>query len=182
MIVTETNRYDEQYMADHDAHSSYLRSWVPVTPNDIRQFIGMLVLMGVIYKPSVHMYWSTNELLSTPIFPQIMACDRFYLILKFFHFNNNLDPDYDPNSDSRDKLFKIHPILELIRDRCRNVYSPGKYLSVDESLVLYKGRLKFKQFIRTKRARFGIKLYELTTSDGITLDFFGVLWSRYVQR
>ena len=69
VIVTETNRYAEQYMADHDAHSSYLRSWVPVTPNDIRQFIGMLVLMGIIYKPSVHMYWSTNELLSTPIFP-----------------------------------------------------------------------------------------------------------------
>ena len=64
-----------------------------------------------------------------------MARDRFYFILKFFHFNNNLDPDYDPNSDSRDKLFKIRPILELIRDRCRNVYSPGKYLSVDESLV-----------------------------------------------
>ena len=112
------------------------------------------------------MYWSTNKLLSTPIFPQIMACDRFYLILKFFHFNNNLDPDYDPSSDSRDKLFKIRPILELICDRCRNVYSPG-----DESLVLYKGRLKFKQFTRTKRARFGIKLYELTTLDGITLDF-----------
>ena len=44
-------------------------------------------------------------------------------------------------------------------------------LSVDESLVLFKGRLKFKQYIKTKRARFGIKLYELCTSSGITLDF-----------
>ena len=44
-------------------------------------------------------------------------------------------------------------------------------MSVDESLVLYKGRLKFKQYIRTKRARFGIKLYEICTSNGITLDF-----------
>ena len=51
------------------------------------------------------------------------------------------------------------------------MYSPGKNLSVDESLVSYKGQLKFKQYIKTKRARFGIKLYELATSDGITLDF-----------
>ena len=58
-----------------------------------------------------------------------------------------------------------------MRQRCRGVYTPGQNLSVDESLVLFKGRLHFKQFIRTKRARFGIKLYELTTDDGITLDF-----------
>ena len=42
---------------------------------------------------------------------------------------------------------------------------------MDESLVLFKGRLKFCQYIKTKCARFGIKRYELTTSDGITLDF-----------
>ena len=51
------------------------------------------------------------------------------------------------------------------------MWYPGQHLSVDESLVLFKGRVKFRQYIKTKRARFGIKLYELTTSDGITLDF-----------
>lgn len=55
-------------------------------------------------------------------------------------------------------------------ERLRKVYSPGQNLSVDESLVLFKGRVHFRQYIKTKRARFGIKLYELTTSDGITLD------------
>ena len=43
-------------------------------------------------------------------------------------------------------------------------------MSVDESLVLFKDRLHFRQYIETKRARFGIKLYELITSDGITRD------------
>ena len=45
-----------------------------------------------------------------------------------------------------------------------------KLLSVDESLVLFKGRLKFKQYIKTKRSLYGIKLYELPTSHGISLD------------
>ena len=55
-------------------------------------------------------------------------------------------------------------------ERFRKVYQPGKQLSVDESLILFKGQLHFKQYIKTKRRRFGIKLYELTTSNGITLD------------
>jgi len=38
-------------------------------------------------------------------------------------------------------------------------------------LVLFKGRLAFKQFIRTKRARFGIKLFEFCTHSAILFDF-----------
>ena len=38
------------------------------------------------------------------------------------------------------------------------------------NLLYSKVSLHFKQFIRTKRARFGIKLYELYTENGITLD------------
>ena len=59
----------------------------------------------------------------------------------------------------------------MIKHRCCRVYSPGKCLSTDESLVLFKGRLSFKQYISSKRARFGIKLYQLCTSNGILFDF-----------
>ena len=43
-------------------------------------------------------------------------------------------------------------------------------LTVDETLVLFKGRLNFQQYTKTKRARFGIKLFQLCTSDGFPLD------------
>ena len=95
---------------------------------------------------------------------------QFYLILKFLHFDNNNDPPYDANDENRDRLYRLRPFLEMAHDWCKQVYQPGRCLSADESLVLFKGRLHFKQYIRTKRAHFGIKLYELTTSNGITLD------------
>ena len=41
---------------------------------------------------------------------------------------------------------------------------------MDELLMLFKGRIHFCQYIKTKCACFGLKLYELTTSDGITFD------------
>ena len=75
------------------------------------------------------------------------------------------------NDENRDRLHKVRPLIELLRSRCNRVYTPGECLSVDESLVLFKGRLHFRQYIKTKPARFGIKLYELCTSEGITLDF-----------
>ena len=59
----------------------------------------------------------------------------------------------------------------MMKRRCSEVYYPGKKMSVDESLVLFKGGLSFKQYIKSKRARFGIKLFQLCTSDGIVLDY-----------
>ena len=59
----------------------------------------------------------------------------------------------------------------MIKERCFQVFLPGKDVSIDESLVLFKGRLSFQQYIKSKRARFGIKLYQLCTSNGIHLDF-----------
>ena len=50
------------------------------------------MLMGIVYKPTIHMYWSIDEIYSTPIFSDVMSRNRFTLIIKFLHFNDNLDP------------------------------------------------------------------------------------------
>lgn len=173
LMVTETNRYASDYIADEtiDVSETYTGTWVDTNVVEMKTFIGLLFLMGINHKPTIPLYWSTDELFHTPIFARAMNRNRFQLLLKFLHFNNNNDPDFDVNDENRDRLHKVRPLIDILRRRCRTVYTPGQNVSVDESLVLYKGRLHFKQFIRTKRARFGIKLYELTTADGITLDF-----------
>ena len=62
-------------------------------------------------------------------------------------------------------------MIDLLKERFRKVYSPGEDLAGDESLVLFRGRLLFRKYIKSKRVRFGIKFYELATSEGILLDF-----------
>ena len=61
--------------------------------------------------------------------------------------------------------------MDMLRQKFNSVYCPPANLTVDESLVLYKGRLLFKQDLRTKMARYGIKMFELAIADGILLDF-----------
>ena len=132
-------------------------------------FLGLLMLMGIVYKPRLTMYWSRDNIMATPIFNQVMRRDRFLLLLRFLHFADN--SQYNTADPDRDKLYKLRNVINMIKESCRTVYSPGKSLSLDESLVLFKGRLSFKQYINTKRARFGIKLYQLCTFNGILLDF-----------
>ena len=57
-------------------------------------------MMGVIHEPRINIYWSKFTLVSTPIFGQLIARDRF-LVLRFLHFldNNNHDAN-DPDTDA----------------------------------------------------------------------------------
>ena len=46
--------------------------------------------MGITSKPQIHMYWSTDSILSTPIFPRLMRRDRFEQIRTMIHFTHPL--------------------------------------------------------------------------------------------
>ena len=47
--------------------------------------------------------------------------------------------------------------------------NPGIHIAVDEALLLWKGRLIFRQIIKTKKSRFGIKafLHALEMPNGL---------------
>ncbi|XP_064631644.1 piggyBac transposable element-derived protein 4-like [Lineus longissimus] len=98
-----------------------------------------------------------------------MPRDRFKAILRFLHFNDNTH--YNQDDPDRDRLYKIRRLIDCLKANCQRAFEPGKNICVDESLLLFKGRLAFKQYIKTKRSRIGVKFYELCTSNGILLDF-----------
>ena len=125
--------------------------------------------MGVVHKPRFAMYWCTDSLITTPIFSQTIYRDRCLILMRFLHFadNKNINlayPDWD-------KLYKVREVVNMIKERCFKVFSSGKYVSIGESIVLFEGRLSFQQYIISKTARFGIKLYQLCTSNAILPDF-----------
>ena len=170
-FVTETNRFAEQFISGDDlSRRSRANSWHPTDPHEMKQFLGLLFLTGIIRKPAINLYWSTDPLYSTPLFGAIMSRNRFQLLLKFLHFNDNAQM---PGADdpSPDKLFKVRPLLDHLCDKFGEVYTPSCNISIDESLLLWKGRLGFKQYIPLKRARFGIKCFMLCEDSGYTFKF-----------
>lgn len=96
-----------------------------------------------------------------------MTGRRFEQILRCFNgYFNSTEMLHEKSL----KLAKVQPILKAVLDNIKRAYIPYKNMSLDESLLLFKGRLSFKQYIKGKRSRFGIKLYELTTSDGYVVN------------
>lgn len=148
-IAYETNRYAQQMHA-----SNILINIVEgVNINELYVFIATCMLMARNKKLDMKEYWSTDPLLNTPIFGSIMSRNHYFYLLRVLHFCNN---EYqEPNNH----LFKIEMVLDEIGANYQVSLSPFQNLVIDESLVLWKGRLSFKQFIRTKRHRFGIKIF-----------------------
>jgi len=50
------------------------------------------------------------------------------------------------------------------------LYNPTEHLVVEEVIMLYKGRIVFRQYSPKKNKRFGIKIYNLCDSLGCTYD------------
>jgi hypothetical protein len=171
-IVSETNRNAEDYIASKPL-KTYARAneWKELTVAELWIYLALVFLMGIIDKPTVASYWSRRKSLQTPFFGDFMSANRFLLITKFLHFAN--ESDLDQESHPCWKLRKIWPIYEFLQEKFSSLFQPGHKVSIDESLMLHKGNLGWKQYIPAKRARFGIKFYILCDAET------GYIW-RYV--
>ena len=56
------------------------------------------------------------------------------------------------------------PFLNALVPRFTQVYVPSQNLSSDETLIMFKGRVRFRQFFPLKRSRFGLKGFVVTDS------------------
>lgn len=172
-IASETNRYADQFIEKNDlTPSARARHWKETNLKEMRLFFAILIYMGIVQKPVEEWYWSRRQSISTPFINDIIPYRRFQLLMKFLHFSNN--ETFDIKSHPQPKLKKIYEIFQLICRKFQSVYIPKKDITVDESLVPYKGKLGYKQYIPSKRARFGVKLYELCESDT------GYIWNMIV--
>ena len=101
--------------------------------------------MGVIHYPRIEDYWVKTWPFGTNGFSRIMTTDRFFVILKFIHLNGKRkgEPGYDP-------LFKIRPLLRPLLSNFQFAYNPSRELAVDESMVSFKGRIWFIQYLPKK--------------------------------
>ena len=61
-IVTETNRYADQCIqAKKITRRSRLSQWTPTDAKEVRKFLGLLIVMGLVRKPKMELYWSKKN-------------------------------------------------------------------------------------------------------------------------
>jgi hypothetical protein len=175
MIITETNRRAGQILQGPQKPQSRMGKWTDVDQDEILVFISILIYMGIIHKPELEMYWTTNLLLETPYIAKIMTEKRFSMIMKCLHFVNNFTLPETFSHPGEKSFSKIKPFFSAVIHQFSTVYIPEQNIAVDESLMLWKGRLAMKQYIPLKRARFGLKSYELCECGS------GYIWNSIVH-
>ena len=88
-MCTQTNLYVEQFFLAFPAKKKPNQTWKDVEVPEFKRFLALLFLMGIVEKPTIKSYWSTDREISTPFFNSIMSCTCFYQLLAGFHLNDN---------------------------------------------------------------------------------------------
>jgi hypothetical protein len=80
-----------------------------------------------------------------------MSRNHFESIWQAWHFSDN-----SQQTQESGRLFKIWPVYEYFVKKFRSVYCPKQELSLDEAMIPWRGRLKFRTYIPGKITKYGL--------------------------
>ena len=181
-IVEQTNLYADQENAgkakkDPDWFDS---NGEPnsITVEELKAFLGVMIMMGLVKLPHIRDYWSEDEpFFFQPEIAKVFPRNRFLAIARYLHLNDNTN--MPAQNDPAHKLFRVKPLVERLENNfmnCfKNYFPDSRFLSIDEAMIKYKGRLSFIQYMPMKPVKRGIKVYclcEATTGFLVKFDIY----------
>jgi hypothetical protein len=98
---------------------------------------------------------------------QAITRDRFLKLRTSLHY---VDINNRP-ADNNNRFWKVQPIIEQVRNACRNIPRLVDCYSVDEQMIPFKGRCPNRQYVKNKPGPTGLKNFVITTSKGKVIDF-----------
>lgn len=140
------------------------KKWKNTNSSEIEILLALHIVHGVLKYPRIRMYWETQ--LKIQMFTENMTRDRF------FQLRNNLHAvDIETIDSGKDRLAKVRPMLNSIRNRCLQL-PVEKEVCIDEQMVPFTGNLNIKQYMKGKPNPWGVKIFALCGKSGQLYDFF----------
>lgn len=159
-IFLQTNLYAQQKG----------KGYKPTDENEIKTFIGMNLLMGIVRLPSYRDYWSSNPCLHNDFISKLMPVNRFGWLLGNIHLDDNtLMPDR--KSADYDKLYKIRPFMKAMQENFERHFLPSCNVALDELMITFKGHSSMKQYLPNKPIKRGYKVWMMADNSGYCLKF-----------
>lgn len=158
-ILQHTNEYIEiirpHYIRERDARFTDMV--------ELKAFIGLLYLAGVFHANRMNLedLWGKDNF-GVEMFRLVMSLKRFKFLLRVIRFD---DRTTRAERRSVDKLAAIRDVFSVFVDNCKNSYSPGQNVTIDEMLAGFRGRCSFRQYIPSKPNKYGIKIFSLVDAE-----------------
>lgn len=127
---------------------------------ELKALIGLLVFSSVFKSgnESVHSLYATDGT-GREIFRCTMSKERFLYLLNALRFD---DPSTRKERQKSDPGAAISEIFDQFIKNCQEHYSLGEYVCIDEMLVAFRGKSKFKIYMPKKPAKYGLKIMAMT--------------------
>lgn len=136
-----------------------------MTVPEMYGFLAVVINMGIIKVPEISSYWSTSWTSHIPFFSSIFSRNRFELIFWMLHVSSV------PDGRTPKRLDKVRTLLDGLITNFKSSMQPSSNLSVDETMIGFRGRFGAKQYIPNKPTKYGVKAFTLADSlNGYILD------------
>ena len=89
-----------------------------------------------------------------------MSRNRFKLIQRYLHFNDN-----NTAGTNEDRLYKIHTILDIVVNNFRTNFIPDREISLDEGTLGWQGHLRFHVYNPSKITKYSILVWMVCESS-----------------
>ncbi|XP_066933930.1 uncharacterized protein [Clytia hemisphaerica] len=140
----------------------------PVTKEELRKVIGIILYMGIPKLPNRRMYWSPFT--RVPIIADAMTRNRFEEILAILHFNDNEEMP-DRSSPDYDRMYKLRPLIDHLNKAFLEAVMPETCQAVDEQMVPFKGHHGAKMYMPKKPVKWGYKIWSRAGVSGYVYEF-----------
>ena len=110
-------------------------------------FLAIILNMGLMEMPHMHDYWSRSWVAEIPFFGNLMRRDRFMVIFWLLHVSHKRE-----GSASR-RMDEVRSVLDQLIPKFQSSYNPSQKISVDETIVGFRGRFVARQYIPSKPQR-----------------------------
>lgn len=135
--------------------------WKDVTPRELYAFLGILIMSGANNSNTDHTtdMWKAT---AHPLYRATMGINRFWNILRFIRFDDANTRDVRIKED---KAAPIRDLWTMLNSNLSKLYKPTECLTIDEQLFPYRGRTRFTQYIPSKPAKYGMKVWWVCDSE-----------------
>ncbi|XP_047104473.1 piggyBac transposable element-derived protein 4-like [Schistocerca piceifrons] len=146
------------------------KTWKNVSLAEMEGFLGLLQLSGVEKSWDVPIRELFLDEKANPTYKATVSVNRFEDIRRMIRFDDRRTREA---LSADDKPAAVRYVWELFLDKCKNRMIPNDSLTVEEQLVPLCGRCSFTQYMPSKPAKYGIKIFWLCdaasayASDGI---------------
>ena len=156
-IVEFTNKNAQKKEVPH---------WQPVTSEELKAFLAMLIISNDIVVPRDERYFLSSaeaRLFHIPGVKNILRSRKRFFQLKSYIFF--CDPDHGQTEEEKqDPLYKVRGIYHDIVQKFKELFNCSREISIDEAMVSFKGRLAIKVRMPDKPIKFGVKFFQLCDS------------------